>query len=59
MSKTITPEAATDEATNYEESVNQMFSEMKRANEKMTRDQEDIDRLKAETSEILMRLKAA
>lgn len=59
MSKTITPEITSDENFNYEEAVNQMLSEMKQANEKMARDQEEIDRLKAETGEILQRLKAA
>lgn len=59
MSKTITPEAVTDEAASYEETIGQMFSEMKRANEKMIHDQEEIERLKAETSEILLRLKTA
>lgn len=58
MSKTLNPEVAED-IMNYEEAVNQMFAEMKRANEKMERDQEVIDRLKAETNEILVRLKAA
>ena len=46
MSKTILPEVAADEAINYEEAINQMLAEMKRANEKMVRDQEEIDRLK-------------
>lgn len=59
MSKTIAPDVITDETINYEEAINRMFAEMKRANEKMERDQEEIDRLKAETREILDRLKAA
>lgn len=59
MSKTMTPDIASDEDFNYEEAVNQMLSEMKQANEKMARDQEEIDRLKAETGEILKRLKVA
>ncbi|MDQ3754066.1 MAG: hypothetical protein M3371_04970 [Acidobacteriota bacterium] len=59
MSKTIIPEVTAEDVTNYEEAVNQMFAEMKRANEKMERDQEEIDRLKAETHEILDRLKVA
>jgi len=59
MSKTITPEATTDEAADYEEAVKQMLAQMKQANEKMGSDQEEIVRLKAETSEILARLKAA
>ena len=59
MSKTLNPEVVADDTTNHEETVDQMFDEMKRANEKMARDQEEIERLKAETSEILTRLKAA
>lgn len=59
MSKTLNPEAVTDDSTSSEEIVNQMFAEMKRANEKMACDQEEIERLKAETNEILARLKAA
>jgi hypothetical protein len=59
MSKTMTPDAAADENINYEEAVNQMLAEMEQANEKMARDQEEIDRLKTETREILARLKAA
>jgi hypothetical protein len=59
MSKTISPDVTTNEATNYEEAINQMLVEMKQANEKMDRDQEEIERLKAETREILARLKAA
>jgi hypothetical protein len=58
MSETLNPEVGAD-VTSSEEAVNQMFAEMKRANEKMTRDQEEIVRLKAETNEILARLKAA
>ncbi|MGH9897370.1 MAG: hypothetical protein ACRD4L_00765 [Pyrinomonadaceae bacterium] len=59
MNKTITSNAAPNESTNYEEAINQMFVEMKQANEKMARDQEEIERLKAETNEIIKRLKAA
>jgi len=59
MSKTITPEATTDDAADYEEAVKQMLAQMKQANEKIGSDQEEIVRLKAETSEILARLKAA
>ena len=59
MSETLNPEVVADDVTSSEEAVNQMFAEMTRANEKMTRDQEEIERLKAETNEILARLKAA
>ena len=59
MSKTMTPDTTADGNINYEEAVNQMLAEMGQADEKMARDQEEIDRLKAETREILARLKAA
>jgi hypothetical protein len=59
MSKTIITDAAADEAGGYEEAINRMLAEMKRANEKMDSDQQEIERLKAETREILARLKAA
>jgi hypothetical protein len=59
MSKTIMPDITADENFDYEEAVNQMLAEMKQVNEKMARDQEEIDRLKVETREILARLKAA
>jgi len=58
MSKTITPDMTVDEAGSYEKAINQMLAEMKPANEKMDRDQEEIERLKAETREILARVKA-
>lgn len=59
MSKTITPDVTADESGGYEEAINQMLAEMKQANEKMDRDQEEIERLKAETQEILARVKVA
>ncbi|MEK6408800.1 MAG: hypothetical protein AABN34_17905 [Acidobacteriota bacterium] len=59
MSKTLTPDVAANEAMNYEQAVQQMFDEMRQANAKMERDQEEIERVKSETREILARLKAA
>lgn len=59
MSKTVAPEATTDDAAEYEEAIRLMLAEMKQANEKMGNDQEEIVRLRAETREILARLKAA
>lgn len=56
MSKTIVPEATADKAMNYEDAINQMLAEMKQANEKMKRDQEEIERLKERTRETLARL---
>ncbi len=58
MSKTITPDATANEAVNYEEAIKQMFVEMEQANEKMERDQEEIERLKNHTRETLARLEA-
>lgn len=58
MSKTITPDVTANEAVNYEEAIKQMFVEMERANEKMERDQEEIERLKKHTRETLTRLEA-
>ncbi len=58
MSKTITPDVTANKAINYEEAINQMFAEMERANEKMERDQEEIERLKNHTRETLARLEA-
>jgi hypothetical protein len=59
MSKTATPNIRGNRAIDYQEAINQMLAEMREANEKMERDQEEIARLKAETHEILARLKAA
>ena len=59
MSKTLTPDLTASEELDYEQGVQQMFDEMKQANEKMERDQEEIERVKSETREILARLKAA
>jgi hypothetical protein len=59
MSKTITPDLTANETMNYGEAINHMLAEMNQANEKMGRDQEEIEQLRAETREILARLKAA
>ena len=58
MSGTIISDTSADEPINYEEAINHLLAEMNQANEKMERDQEEIERLKAETREILSRLKA-
>ena len=59
MSKVVTPEVTVDDAAEYARAIEQMFVEMKRANERMARDQEEIERLKARTHETLARLEAA
>jgi len=43
----------------HEQAVQQMFEEIRQAHAKMERDQEEIERVKADTREILARLKAA
>lgn len=58
MSKTITPDLTANETMNYEQAINHMLAEMNQANQKMERDQEEIEQLRAETREILARLKA-
>ena len=59
MSETLTPELAAGEGEDYKIAIEQMFAEMKKVNEKMERDQDEINRLNIETREILERLKAA
>ncbi|MEK6301817.1 MAG: hypothetical protein AABO41_13990 [Acidobacteriota bacterium] len=59
MSKTLTPDVTANEGLDYEEAVQQMFDEMRQANAKMDLDQQEIERVKTETREILARLKAA
>ena len=59
MSNTSTRDLVDKEVTVYEQAVQQMFDEMSQANVKMERDQEEIERVKAETRKILARLKAA
>ena len=59
MSKTITPDLTANETVNYEEAINHMLAEMSQTNEKMEQDQKEIEQLRAETREILARLKAA
>ena len=59
MSKTVTPDLTIHQDTDYEQAVQQMFDEMAQANAKMERDQVEIERVKAETREILARLNAA
>jgi hypothetical protein len=59
MSKTVTPDLTINKDVDYEVAVQQMFDEMAHANEKMERDQEEIELVKAETREILARLRAS
>jgi predicted nucleic acid-binding Zn-ribbon protein len=59
MSKDIALEPTAEEATDIEEAVKKLVAEMKRANEKMESDQQEIDRMKAQTPATLSKLKAA
>ena len=59
MSKIMTPDITASGVIDYEEAINQMFAEMTKANEKMAHDQKQITMLKAETQEIIDRLKVA
>lgn len=59
MSKTLTPDLSASEELDYEQMMRQMFDEIAEANAKMDRDQDEIERMKAETGEILAKLKAA
>jgi peptidoglycan hydrolase CwlO-like protein len=59
MSKDIVLEPTAGEAADIEAAVNALVAEIKRANEKMESDQQEIDRLKAQTRATLSKLKAA
>ncbi len=59
MSKDITLEPTAGEAADIEAAATALVAEMKRANEKMESDQQEIDRLKAQTRATLSKLKAA
>ena len=59
MSKDITLEPTAEEAAQIEAASKELLAEIKRANNQMTSDQQEIDRLKAETRAILAKLKAA
>ncbi len=59
MSEATQPDHNLSEAADYETAVIECFKRIDRIREKMAEDQEEIDRLKAETREILKRLEAA
>ena len=59
MENTITTEISLKTPADYEAAIDQCLAEMQRLHEQMERDQEDIDRLRAETKAILGALKAA
>lgn len=59
MDKTWKWEPTADEVADIEEAIQQCVAEMERATEQMTRDQGDIEKLKAETRAILAALRVA
>jgi hypothetical protein len=59
MENTITTEVALETPADYEAAIEQCLAEMQRLHEQIVRDQEDIDRLRAETKALLAELKAA
>lgn len=59
MSKATTFGRASDKPVDYKAAVVECIGKIDSLMEKMTEDEREIDRLKAETREILERLKAA
>ncbi len=59
MDKSITVDMPDEEAAKIEAAINECLEAMRRANQQMALDQAEIERLKAETREILEQLKAA
>jgi hypothetical protein len=59
MEETAHTQQELEAAAAYEAAVTQYLTEMQHLNEQMQKDQAEIDRLKAETREMLARLKAA
>jgi hypothetical protein len=59
MENTITTEVSLKTPADYEAAIDQCLAEMQRLHEQMERDQEDINRLRAETKALLAALKAA
>ena len=56
MSKNITLEPTADEAAEIQEAIQRLLAEIEHANEQMTKDQQEIDQMRAETRAILARL---
>lgn len=59
MSKVTTFDPATDEPADYEEAVAKCIERIDLLRDQMAEDQQEIDRLKSETQDIIQRLKAA
>jgi hypothetical protein len=59
MENTIATEVSLKTRADYQAAIEQCLTEMQRLHEKMARDQEDIDRLRAETKALLAVLQSA
>jgi hypothetical protein len=59
MENTIATDVSLKTRSDYEAAIEQCLSEMRRLHEQMARDQEDIDRLRVETTALLAALQAA
>jgi len=59
MSKGVTLEPTAEEAAQIEATAKELLAEIKRANDQMASDQQEIDRLKRQTRAILAKLKVA
>ena len=59
MGEANTIDSAADEAAGYKAAVIEYIQKVDRIQQQMAEDQKEIDRLKAETREILARLEAA
>ena len=59
MSKNLTLEPTADEAVQIQAAVEELLSQVKRANDEMAEDQREIEKLKAQTRAILAKLQTA
>ena len=59
MENTIATDVSLKMRADYEAAIEQCLAEMRRLHEQMARDQEDIDRLRVETTALLAALQAA
>ncbi len=59
MSEANTIDSTADESTDYKAAVIEYIKKVDRIQQQMAEDQKEIDRLRAETREILARLEAA
>jgi methyl-accepting chemotaxis protein len=59
MPKSITVELPSDEAAEIQAEIRKYITEMQRANERIRKDQEEIQRLKQKTQAIITELREA